>query len=236
MSGATSYVGWSEKPGPRLHDRALTELEVGLALAAGDVEVDLLALALQLLDEALGLLEHAGGVGAGEAAVAGHDQDRGPLGVLGLGGQRVVDVGERRHGRHRTGQLTGVRRGRLGPLLRLDDAGRGDELHGTRDLLHRLRRLDPRAVLAYRESHGSAPLLLDDLLLLDVLVLESDVLLLAGLDRLAVGGLELVEEGVVRRAELRLGGVLELRRLADAGEDAVVRAAQVVEELVLEPS
>ena len=49
---------------------------------------------------------------------------------------------------------------------------------------------------------ASAPLLLDDLLLLDVLVLESDVLLLAGLDALAVGGLELVEEGVVGRGEL----------------------------------
>src|SRR6478735_736419 len=52
---------------------------------------------------------------------------------------------------------------------------------------------------------ASAPLLLDDLLLLDVLVLESDVLFLAG-----------------------------LQALADAGEDALVAATQVVEELVLE--
>src|SRR6476469_7440511 len=44
----------------------------------------------------------------------------------------------------------------------------------------------------------SAPLLLDDLLLLDVLVLEGLVLFLAGLDGLAIRGLELVEEGVVR--------------------------------------
>src|SRR6188472_941429 len=54
---------------------------------------------------------------------------------------------------------------------------------------------------------ASASLLLDDLLLLDVLVLEGDVLFLAGLDALAVGGLELVEEGVVRLLELGLGGV-----------------------------
>src|SRR5687768_16946433 len=81
---------------------------------------------------------------------------------------------------------------------------------------------------------ASAPLLLDDLLLLDVLVLEGDVLFLAGLDALAVGGLELVEEGVVGRRELVLGGVLELRGLPDAREDALVAAAQVVEELVLE--
>src|SRR6478736_2824310 len=81
---------------------------------------------------------------------------------------------------------------------------------------------------------ASAPLLLDDLLLLDVLVLEGDVLFLAGLDALAVGGLELVEEGVVGRGELVLGGVLELQALADAGEDALVAATQVVEELVLE--
>src|SRR6187551_2159384 len=66
----------------------------------------------------------------------------------------------------------------------------------------------------------SAPLLLDDLLLLDVLVLEGDVLFLAGLDALAVGGLELVEEGVVGGRHLGVGVVVELRRLADAGEDA----------------
>ena len=42
---------------------------------------------------------------------------------------------------------------RLGPLLGLDDPRRSDELHGARDLLHRLRRLDPRAVLAQRYSH-----------------------------------------------------------------------------------
>ena len=69
---------------PRLHHRALAELEVGLALAAGDVEVDLLALLLELLDEALGLLEDVRGVGTRETPVAGDDQDRRPLGVLGL--------------------------------------------------------------------------------------------------------------------------------------------------------
>src|SRR6476661_1116285 len=45
---------------------------------------------------------------------------------------------------------------------------------------------------------SSVPLLLDDLLLLDVLVVQRLVLLVAGLDRAAVRGLELVGEAIER--------------------------------------
>src|SRR5687768_6447774 len=75
--------------------------------------------------------------------------------------------------------------------------------------------LRPR--LQGHRGHGSAPLLLDDLLLLELVVGERLVLLLAGPDALARRRLELVEELVVRRRELGLGGVLELLRLPDAG-------------------
>src|SRR3954469_3551909 len=65
---------------------------------------------------------------------------------------------------------------------------------------------------------ASASLLLDDLLLL--LVLERLFAISgAGLDRGTVGGLELLEEGVVGARELRV--VLELLGVADRGEDAV---------------
>ena len=183
----------------------------------------------------LGLLEDARGVGAGQPAVAGDHEDGGPLRVLRLRGQRVLDVGVRRHRRDGPGELAGVRRGGLCPLLRLDDPGRSDELHGARDLLHRLRRLDPRAVLAQGYGHALSPSSsLDDLLLVDVLVLERLVLLVAGLDRPALAGLELVEEVVVGLSTELLGLVLELLRVRDGLEDVLVRAAQEVEELLLE--
>ena len=107
----------------------------------------------QPLGEPLGLLEHARGVGAGQTAVAGHDQHGGPARVVRLGGQRVLLVGVGDQCRDRPRQLTGVWRRLLGPLLRLDDAGRSDELHGAGDLLGGLHRLDPRAVLTQRHGH-----------------------------------------------------------------------------------
>jgi len=45
----------------------------------------------------------------------------------------------------------------LDPLLRLDDARGGDELHRLRDLLRRLHRLDPPAVLAKLGTHLDQP-------------------------------------------------------------------------------
>src|SRR4029079_5810158 len=94
---------------------------------------------------------------------------------------------------------------------------------------------DPGAVLTQRYGHPSASLLLDDLLLLELLVGHRLGLgLRAGLDRLALGGLELVEELVVGGGALLLGGVLELAALADLVEDVLVLAGQEVEELLLE--
>src|SRR5688572_2227205 len=63
---------------PGLADRPVAEAVVGLALAPRDEGDDLLALGAEPLGEPLGLLEHARGVGAREAAVAGHDQHGGP--------------------------------------------------------------------------------------------------------------------------------------------------------------
>src|SRR5262245_51610656 len=73
-----------------------------------------------------------------------------------------------------------------------------------------------RARYSRSETATSAPLLLDDLLLLELLVGHRVGLGLgAGLDRLPLGGLELVEERVVRRLQRRLGVVGELTALAD---------------------
>src|SRR6476646_3465975 len=228
-------AGLVGEPAPRLRHRTPPEAVVRLALAAGEVGDDLLALATQALGEPLALLEHARGVGAGQTPVARHDQDRGGVGALRLGGQRVRDVGVGDQRLHGPGQLASVRRALLSPLLRLDDPGRSDELHGARDLLGRLDRLDPGAVPTQRYGHPSAPLLLDDLLLLELLVGHRLGLgLRAGLDRLALGGLELVEELVVGGGDLLLGGVVELAALTDLVEDALVLAVQEVEELLLE--
>ena len=97
--------------GPRLRDLALAEAVVRHALAADDVRDDLLALAAQPLGELLRRLDRVGGVGAGQTAVAGDEQHRGPGRRLGLGGQRVLDVRAGRHRRDRAGELARVRRG-----------------------------------------------------------------------------------------------------------------------------
>src|SRR3954449_383426 len=68
---------------PGLHHVTAAEREVRDALAPGDVDVDLLALPAQLLREALGLLDRAGGVGARQATVAGDHQDHGAPALLG---------------------------------------------------------------------------------------------------------------------------------------------------------
>ena len=149
-------VGLVAVTGPRVDDPAVAEPVERLGLAPGDVGVHGQAGVLEPRAQPLCLLEHARGVGARQATVAGDHQDRCPLGVLGLRGQGVVDVGVRRHGRDRPRQLAGVRRSRLRPLLGLDDPGRGDELHGARDLLHRLGRLDPGAVLTQGDGHRQA--------------------------------------------------------------------------------
>src|SRR4051812_20934771 len=91
-----------------------------------------------------------------------------------------------------------------------------------------------RARYSRRDTAMSGLLLLDDLLLVDVLVLERLVLLVTGLDGAALAGLELVEELVVGLLDRALGVVLELQALRDRLEDVLVRAAQEVQELLLE--
>src|ERR1700709_2529099 len=94
-----------------------------------------------------------------------------------------------------------------------------------------------RARYSRRDSAmvSSVPLLLDDLLLLELLVGHGVGLGLGTwLDRLALGGLELVQEVVVRRGDLLLGRVVEQAGLTDAVEDVLVLATEVVQELLLE--
>src|ERR1039457_2097978 len=72
---------------------------------------------------------------AAEPPVAGHDEDRRATARLRLAGQRMIDLsGPADHGLHRAGDLPGIRRRLLGPLLCLDDPRRRDQLLGTRDL------------------------------------------------------------------------------------------------------
>src|SRR6476659_10021768 len=79
------------------------------------------------------------------------------------------------------------------------------------------------------------PLLLDDLLLLELVVGgRVDDRVGARVDRTALGGLELLQEVVVRLLELAVRVVGEVTRLADAGEDPLLGAAEVLQELVLE--
>src|SRR3954451_19279896 len=92
-----------------------------------------------------------------------------------------------------------------------------------------------RARYSRRETAiRSGPLLLHDLLLLNVLVAQGLVLLAAGVDRLTVGGLELAGEGVVGPLDRRLRVVGPVARLADAVEDSGLLLTEVLEELPLE--
>src|SRR6187431_1383281 len=136
---------------------AVAELVEADRLAAEQVGNDLLALLAQGRGEALALLDDRRAVGTGETAVGRDDHDRGALDVLLLGGQRVLLVGERRHGRDRAGQGPGVRARLAHRLLRLDDAGRGHELHRPGDLLGRADGTDAVPVLPDLRSHTFPP-------------------------------------------------------------------------------
>src|SRR6478735_4014473 len=138
---------------------AATELVEARGLATDEVGHDLLALVPQLLGEPLALLQHGGGVGAGQAAVAGDDHDARTTHRRVLRGERVVDVGVRRDGRDRPGERPRVRAGFLDPLLGLHHARGRDELHRARDLLGRLDGPDALAVDPHLRSHSFPPLL-----------------------------------------------------------------------------
>jgi hypothetical protein len=76
----------------RLRDLALAEVVVGETTAADDVADDLLALTFELRREPLRGLDGVGVEGAGQAAVAREEQDRGAGRVLRLRRQRVLGV------------------------------------------------------------------------------------------------------------------------------------------------
>ncbi|OEI69570.1 acetylglutamate semialdehyde dehydrogenase [Curtobacterium sp. ER1/6] len=207
----------------------LAEREVPDRLATDEVEHDVLALAAEQGGELLALLEDVRAERAVQAAVRG-EQHHGCAGRrLGLGGQHVVDVRERRHGRHGPRHGPRVRTGRGHARLCLLDPRRRDQLHRAGDLLRGLRRLDALAVDPDLCRHLATTL--DDLLLVDVLGLGRVERLRA--ERLAVARLEALREGVDLTVHRGDGLVAELVRLTEGGQDVGV-ATQVLEQLGLE--
>ena len=87
---------------PHLFSIALAEGEERRRLASYEVVDDILALAAQQRCELLCLAKHVRVERASETAVRREDDDRSALDLLGLGGQDVVDVRERRNSRYRT--------------------------------------------------------------------------------------------------------------------------------------
>ena len=187
---ALAYVGLSREAGPLPLHLAVAEAVEADALAADEVRHDLLALVAQQPGERLALLDRVGGVRTGEPAVAGHQQHRsaGGTAVLLLRGRPLVS-GWSTLEKLATADTARVIASAYGvdcgdPLLRLDDARGGDELHRLGDLLGRVHRPDAPAVDPQLGSHRLllrgrlADVLLDGLLL--------DLRLVHGLDRLVL--------------------------------------------------
>ena len=116
-----------------------------VALAADAEEFDLLALGHQRQRALAGETHDRGIEGAGQAALAGADQQQMHLVLAGAGQQR------RRAGRTRSGSgdvgdhrvhLLGIGPRRFGGGLRAAQLGGRDHLHGLGDLLRRLGRGD----------------------------------------------------------------------------------------------
>src|SRR6478672_725233 len=98
------------------------------------------------------------------------------------------------------------------------------------------RRARARRGRGARPRRTTSVLLLDDLLLLDLVSADLAGLgLVAQRDLVLAAGLELVLERLDGVLEAGAGLVLELLGLADRGQQAGLLAAQVVEELTLEP-
>jgi hypothetical protein len=139
--------------------RLALELEVAGALLPDHVQVGLDALRLEVAEQLTGLAENVAVVPAGEAAVAGDDDDRvlvAAVGGRGVAEQRVVDVLDA--GGEVADELADLQRERLradGALQRLLELRRGDHLHRAGDLLdvaHRLAALHDGASLGHGGS------------------------------------------------------------------------------------
>src|SRR4051794_1538940 len=145
------------EPGPRTSELHTPEPVIRDALAADDIAVDLPARTAEPVGKLVGSLDRVGVVAAGQAAVAGDDEDPGPARVLHAGEHRVCQRRVTAEPPERLAELLGVRLGVVHPRLRLDDARSGDELHRLGDLLRRLDGLDPPPVDAKLGAHASIP-------------------------------------------------------------------------------
>ncbi len=120
------------------------EAEVGLRLAADEHEPVTLALLHGALHFTLGGAQHRRVVATAQAAV-GDQHEVALLADLRPGlEERALDLGagRRRDVLHDLGDLVAVGNSGPHPFLGASDAAGGDELHGARDLLGRLHRLD----------------------------------------------------------------------------------------------
>ena len=106
---------------------------------------------------ALGSSNDGGVVGTGHTPIGRDDDERHLLHVGGLIEQRMIDGSAAgREVLDDLGDLAAVGPGCRGALLRLDDAGRGDEFHRARDLLGRLHALDASPKDAFLAAGHSA--------------------------------------------------------------------------------
>ena len=142
-------------PGPGELDRRAPEAEVALGAPAEGEDDRLLAVLDQLLDEAAGLAQDGGRVGAGHAAVGGDHEDRHALGVGALLSDGMLEAGVGPQRGHRLAQGVIVGRGLLRVAARLPDPGRGDELHRPEHLLEGLGRSNALLVDALVSCHVS---------------------------------------------------------------------------------
>src|SRR6266540_411827 len=140
-------------------DGEAAESEVPQALPPRHVDDRLDPPLPQAAHEILRSLQDVRVVGAGQPPVGGHHQHGGSLRLRALLQERV-DQGSGLPGDvlHGPREQLGVGPSRLHPLLRLEDAGRRDQLHGLGDLLRGLDGADPPPNEPELRAHPVSPL------------------------------------------------------------------------------
>src|SRR5690606_30658778 len=127
------------------------------ALAADDIQNDLVRPRLMLLTkDRREMPQQVGVVSAGLSAVGRDDDVARPLDRT-LLQHRVVRTARRRDGADHFAKLLRIRPGRLRSVLRTFQAGSSDHLHRLRDLLHVLSAFDLALNFAHSFSHASSP-------------------------------------------------------------------------------
>ena len=124
--------GRFREAGPGVGDSRPPEPVPGDALRPGHVGDRLDAALPEPGPQSLGLAHDVAVIAAREATVAAQDEDRGPLRILGLPDQRMVDIrGLANHRLDSLGEFPGVGPRVADPLLGLDDPRGRDQLLGT---------------------------------------------------------------------------------------------------------